>query len=238
MKNKKPNAESVWKQLEDQLVPRLRLSVIDRVVYTHLLRHSHLEGKRRLRFSIPWLARGARLCGETVRRAVHRLVGHGALRLLERSKFGHVVEVYLPGEIRAARGPARLWLSPAASPTDTDFLRVPALRQAIHARERGQCFYCLRPTTPLVQCLDHVVPRAKSGSNSYHNLVSSCLECNTKKGEKPAEDFLVRLYRERRLTTGELAARLRALDDLAAGKLRPAVLQTPNLFPLKRRPRR
>src|SRR5260370_1230240 len=116
MKNKKPNAELVWKQLEDLLAPRLRLSVIDRTVYSHLLRHSRLEGKLRLRFSI--------------------------LRL---------------------------------------------------------------------------------GRNPYRNLVSSCMECNAQKGEKPADDFLRRLYRERRLTATELAARLRALDALASGKLRPSL---------------
>jgi len=52
MKVKKPNAELVWKQLEDLVVPRLRLSLIERTVYTHLLWHSRLEGKLRLRFSI------------------------------------------------------------------------------------------------------------------------------------------------------------------------------------------
>src|SRR5207245_1275068 len=79
MKNKKPNAELVWKQLEDQLVPRLGLSLIDRTVYAHLLRHSHLEGKLRLRFSIRWLARNIRLSSGPVRQAVRRLVAHGAL---------------------------------------------------------------------------------------------------------------------------------------------------------------
>src|SRR4029077_1058177 len=82
MTNKKPNAELVWKQLEDHLVPRLRLSVIDRTVYSHLLRHSRLEGKLRLRFSLMWLARSIRLSTGPVRRAVRRLVAHGALRLL------------------------------------------------------------------------------------------------------------------------------------------------------------
>jgi hypothetical protein len=57
MKNKKPNATLIWKQLEDLVVPRLRLSVIDRAVYSHLLRHSRLEGKLRLR----WLYRERRL---------------------------------------------------------------------------------------------------------------------------------------------------------------------------------
>jgi hypothetical protein len=48
-------------------------------------------------------------------------------------------------------------------------------------------------------------------------------ECNSQKGEKPADDFLRRLYREGQLNAAELAARLRALDDLASGKLRPSL---------------
>ena len=103
MKYKKPNAELVWKQLEDLLAPRLRLSVIDRTVYAHLLRHSRLEGKLRLRFSILGLGRNIRLSSGPVREAVRRLVAHGALRMVQRSKLGHVVEVRLPGEIRAVR---------------------------------------------------------------------------------------------------------------------------------------
>src|SRR6202171_3339005 len=67
MKAKKPNAELVWKQLEDLLVPRLRLSLVDRTVYAPLLRHSRLEGKLRLRFSIRWLARHIRLSKRPVR---------------------------------------------------------------------------------------------------------------------------------------------------------------------------
>ena len=44
MKNKKLNAVQVWKQMEDLAVPRLHLSVFDRAVYSHLLRHSRLGG--------------------------------------------------------------------------------------------------------------------------------------------------------------------------------------------------
>jgi hypothetical protein len=42
-----------------------------------------------------------------------------------------------------------------------------------------------------------------------------------KKKDRPAEEFLRWLYRERRLGADDLARRVRALDDLAAGKLRP-----------------
>ena len=237
MKNKKPNAERIWKQLEDHLVPRLRLSVIDRAVYSHLLRHSRLEGKLRIHFSIAWLARGARLSASPTRQAVRRLVLHGVLRLVERSKAGHVIEVRLPQEIRAARPPERQALqSRVADIEEADFLQTKTLRQSIHSRERGLCFYCLRRLTERVQCLDHVVPRVEFGLNSYRNLVSCCLECNSHKGERPADEFLRWLYRERRLTAAELTARLRALDALASGKLPPALATTGNPPPRKGRP--
>jgi 5-methylcytosine-specific restriction endonuclease McrA len=233
MKNKKPNAEHIWKQLEDLLVPRLRLSVTDRAVYSDLLRHSRLEGRLRLRFSIAWLARGACLSSGPVRDAVRRLVAQGALRLVERSRAGHLIEVRLPCEIRAAcpdrigtRNPAHLpdgqvRLPRAVNLEEADFLQTRALRQSIHSRERGRCFYCLSRLNKRVQCLDHVVPRVHSGRNSYRNLVSCCVDCNSRKGETPATDFLRWLYRERRLTAVELTGRLRALDALASGKLLP-----------------
>jgi len=102
------------------------------------------------------------------------------------------------------------------------------MRQALHERERGRCFYCLRRITRHRRCLDHVVPLAEFGRNSYRNLVSCCLECNSQKGERPAEEFLRWLFRERRLGADDLARRVRALDDLAAGKLKPPLeLVTP-----------
>jgi hypothetical protein len=59
--------------------------------------------------------------------------------------------------------------------------------------------------------------------NSYRNLVSCCLECNSRKRDRPVRDFLRTLYRQGRLTPAELDGRLRALKDLAAGKLRPSL---------------
>jgi predicted transcriptional regulator len=233
MKNKKINPGQVWKQFEDVLAPRLQMTVIDRAVYSHLLRHSRLEGKLRLHFSILWLAHNIGLSGSTVRDSVRRLVEQGVLRLLERDKSGHLVEVRVPEEIRAVRedgirtgGPALRALGQHGLPcgrrlNDVDFMQTRGLRDAIHARERGVCFYCLRRIRSRVHCLDHVVPRVHFGRNSYRNLVSACLQCNSRKGERPAGDYVRWLYREGRLTERELAGRLRALRALAAGRLRP-----------------
>jgi 5-methylcytosine-specific restriction endonuclease McrA len=55
-----------------------------------------------------------------------------------------------------------------------------------------------------MQCLDHVVPLVQLGTNSYRNLVSCCLECNSLKSAAPAADFLRRFYRDGRLTSAEL----------------------------------
>jgi 5-methylcytosine-specific restriction endonuclease McrA len=248
MKNTICDAGEIWKQFEDLLVPRLGLSVVDRAAYSHLLRHSRLEGKVRLQFSILWLARGIGVSGGPTRNAVRRLVNYGALRLVERNKCGHLVDVRLPEEICAVREHEKGAGLPAAAgdpslpngdttrpnTEETDFTQTRALRQSIHARERGLCFYCLRGLTSAMRCLDHVAPRAQSGCSSYRNLVSCCLECNSRKGETPAGDFLRWLFREGRLTPDELTDRLRALEDLASGKLLPALVEagfSPSFFP-------
>lgn len=154
---------------------------------------------------------------------MRRLLEKGALRLVERTKAGHVVEVCLPEEIPAAAEINFLRLLRENDLEEVDFLQNEELREAIHAREGGRCFFCLRRVTPEGRCLDHVVPRVQMGRNSYRNLVSSCLECNSQKGERSAADFLRWIFREGKLTTAELKGQLRALEALAAGKLRPEV---------------
>jgi len=231
MKPKKLNPGLLWMQFEDVLAPRLGLSVKERAVYCYLLRHSLVVGKHRLQFAVMALARTLGLSIGAARQAVRRLDELGALRVLERSKNGHLAEMRLPEKIRAIRlrkngasGATGAAEEPPASTLETtDFLKSWALRKAIHDRERGACFYCLRRTPANVQCLDHVVPRVRFGRNSYRNLVSCCIECNTRKNDRPVPDFLRTLYRLGRLTPAELDARLRALKDLAAGKLRPSL---------------
>jgi len=104
MPNKKLNAAILWKHFEDVLVPALCLSHIDRAVYSLLLRHTLLEGRPRLRVSMNWLARAVRLTSTTARRAIRRLVSKGVLRLVERTRDGHLVELLDPNLIRPASG--------------------------------------------------------------------------------------------------------------------------------------
>ena len=229
MNNKKPNAAVVWKQMEDLLAPQLSFSLADRVIYSHLFRHSRLEGKLQFQFSISWLARGVGLSSKFTRDTVRRLIARGVLHLVERSyRAHHVVRVRLPLEVKGVcdAKTAAHRLAPARvviNIEEADFLEKQNLRRAIHEREGGHCFYCLRRITERRRCLDHVVPRAELGRNSYRNLVSCCVDCNSKKGERSAVEHVRWLYRERRLSDAELSGRLRALDELATGKLRPSL---------------
>ena len=144
MKNTKVDAARVWKQLVDDVVPQLQMSVIDRAVYGYLLRHSRLEGKPQIRFSLAWLAHGTRLCVGTTQPALRRLMDKGALRLIECSKDGHVMQVRLPEKIRGmdvgkAARPARVVRE--VSVEAMNFMQRVDLRRAIHRREGGRCFY-------------------------------------------------------------------------------------------------
>jgi HNH endonuclease len=98
---------------------------------------------------------------------------------------------------------------------EADFLLTKTRRAAIHARDGGLCFYCLTQLTLRTRWLDHVVPLARRGKNSYRNLCRT--ECNTQKGETAADDFFRTLCRQRRITSAELAGRL------PAGQLRPSL---------------
>ncbi len=51
-----------------------------------------------------------------------------------------------------------------------------------------KCTYCVKENIPLQ--IEHIVPRAKSGTNRVSNLCLACEKCNTAKGTKDIKDFL------------------------------------------------
>lgn len=227
MKSPKLDAAQALRDLQDRLVPRLALSLIERAIYCHLLRHTRIENRRRITFSMSRLGAAARVSGAGARIAVRSLVNKGALRIASLSKRGHVIEVLLPREV-----PGCMTELPRRTPDieSMNFYDGRAARAAIYRREEGRCFYCRRLLNPSMRMLDHVVPMAqllRTGSShrahSYRNLVACCAACNFGKGDRPAAFFLRRLYREGHLDREEFKNRLAALKLLARGRLRPAL---------------
>lgn len=65
-------------------------------------------------------------------------------------------------------------------------------RKSIMIRDSYTCQYCVRQLVAKELTLDHVVPRAKGGKNTWENLATACYPCNNKKGARtPAEAGMV-----------------------------------------------
>ena len=58
-------------------------------------------------------------------------------------------------------------------------------RQNIFKRDNFECQYC---GTRRDLTVDHVVPRAKGGGDTWMNLVAACKRCNAKKGDYTPEE--------------------------------------------------
>ena len=55
-------------------------------------------------------------------------------------------------------------------------------RRSVFARDRHQCQYCTRVFSTDQLTIDHVVPRAQGGRDTWDNLVTACVRCNARKG--------------------------------------------------------
>ena len=110
------------------------------------------------------------------RRAVV-LVGKGKAELLENG----MGEIRTPTVILPAPSVIRLmYLVRRPVP-----LRRLTRREAF-LRDRHTCQYCGNETRDLT--LDHVIPRHKGGQHTWHNVVSACMACNHRKGNRtPSE---------------------------------------------------
>jgi 5-methylcytosine-specific restriction endonuclease McrA len=62
------------------------------------------------------------------------------------------------------------------------YKRVVLTRKNVLRRDLYRCGYCGRGDLPLT--IDHILPKAKGGEDSWENLVSACTVCNNKKGDR------------------------------------------------------
>lgn len=66
--------------------------------------------------------------------------------------------------------------------------RVRFNRRNLFARDGGQCQYCGALVTLRTFSFDHVVPRAQGGLTRWENIVTACIPCNQRKGNRtPAQ---------------------------------------------------
>jgi hypothetical protein len=78
----------------------------------------------------------------------------------------------------------------------------PTTRRRIYERDHWRCVWCNINVTQLTGYLalvrndsirqatiDHVVPRARGGTNEHTNLITCCAQCNAVRGDKSAFSF-------------------------------------------------
>lgn len=69
-------------------------------------------------------------------------------------------------------------------------------RRNLFARDRNQCQYCGRVFSTSELSIDHVLPRAQGGGDSWENLVCACVRCNARKGGRTPEQASMTLVRK------------------------------------------
>ena len=79
-----------------------------------------------------------------------------------------------------------------------NYRRVPFSKKNILRRDRYYCQYCYKKFDKQHLTLDHIIPRSKWNKKlgtptCWINVVTSCLKCNTKKGNKTLEQVNMRL---------------------------------------------
>jgi 5-methylcytosine-specific restriction endonuclease McrA len=77
------------------------------------------------------------------------------------------------------------------------YKEIPLTRRNLLERDRHTCQYCNYKGEELT--LDHVLPRSRGGDDSWENLVTACVRCNVKKGNRtPKEANMSLNYQPRR----------------------------------------
>ncbi|WP_013320423.1 HNH endonuclease [Gloeothece verrucosa] len=66
------------------------------------------------------------------------------------------------------------------------YKEIPLTRRNILERDRHTCQYCSYKGEQLT--LDHVIPRSRGGGETWENLVTACVRCNVKKGNRTPKE--------------------------------------------------
>lgn len=72
---------------------------------------------------------------------------------------------------------------------------VPFTRANIYARDQHTCQYCGDKRKGEDLTFDHVIPVTQGGTKGWSNIVTACVDCNTKKGGRTPQQAGMRLLK-------------------------------------------
>ncbi|MHB8355521.1 MAG: HNH endonuclease [Vulcanimicrobiaceae bacterium] len=85
--------------------------------------------------------------------------------------------------------------APTTQPeVDLDYYSVAESRMRVHERDDYRCRYCSKQLTHQIVTPDHIVPISQGGGHDIENLVTACLDGNSKKNGRLFGDFLASVH--------------------------------------------
>ena len=114
----------------------------------------------------------------------------------ETTRDGTLYKLMLPEEIAICRERMRSVVpqqikQPVNEKTDLDYYNVVTNREKIFERDEFKCHYCNKQLTRFTATLDHITPVSRGGDHSFDNLVTACLHCNSRRGNRPVMDAII-----------------------------------------------
>ena len=198
---------SLVAQVVDFLQPRL--FPYEAAIYWYLFRHSIVaRGTQRVRASVRGLGQGVVTSSSGQTEKLSYSAVQDALRGLEQkdvirkdgdtTREGTPYFVRLPEEIPWCAEQIKSAQHTKAAPTpvdekrDTDFYNIAENRLRVFERDGYVCYRCGTHLTRFSATLDHIQPTSKGGDHSFANLVTSCLHCNSRRGDRPVMESLTK----------------------------------------------
>jgi hypothetical protein len=174
-------------------------------VYWHLFRKAILgTGTQYTRASVRGMMQGVvtsssgqsdGLSYGAVQKALQGLEDKGAVsKAGDTTREGTLYKVHLPEEIPSCQEKMKQAQQEEPAKIDTkrelDFYNVRENRLKVFERDDYKCHYCGKQLTRFNATLDHLQPVSEGGDNSFDNLTTACLHCNSQRGSRPVMDIM------------------------------------------------
>jgi len=194
----------IMKDIVDHLQPQLL--PYEAAIYWNMFRHSILEnGSEYVRTSVRGMTKNIitsssgqsdGLSYSSVQTALAGLEKKGVIQKIgDTNREGTPYKVFLPEEIEICQKQMRekqiSELPTVNVSKDLDYYNVQENRLKIFERDSYKCHYCGKQLTRFSGTLDHIQPVSQGGDNSYDNLITACLHCNSRRGAKPVMEIII-----------------------------------------------
>lgn len=123
----------------------------------------------------------------TIKKAV-RLITKQKVEVIKSSETKLHEKMYVPKIVRLLHSISHLYSR-----------KIPWTKQNVFIRDDYKCQYCGTDVSRKGATIDHVIPKAKGGKNTFINTVCACKTCNNWKGDKNLHDTSMKLSKPPRV---------------------------------------